>query len=358
MHEEYLIEQGQLKRRGDKRIRAGKLALAVCKVWNDLGVPHNKIGAVTDKVQKLLTKHRKVKNKGNTSVPKGEQLFDIAACKCFRDISPSRCKSLDPCTCAENPWDEVTFPFYINQRDPHDLRAWFVKCACDTEREDAAEAEAEDAAIDRAREEDRDNGVRFAIQIEELEYAADINPDAEADFWSSIDHQGGISDDEEEVEQEVADEGGEEETAKQREADKDWAPSESTQRCSTCGPQRCTTKLEASSALASRYGLKHNAAAAFCNAFLEDMHMFSPTTAMDPAKFIRKRKKHGDNRTRERLAGAKRMRAIFFDERIDDTKIKETVTTTVETSKKGRGESSASESTQFETVVQRICSQS
>ena len=118
MHEEYLIEQGQLKRRGDKRIRAGKLALAVCKVWKDLGVPHNKIGAVTDKVQKLLTKHRKVKNKGNTSVPQGEQLFDIAACKCFRDISPSRCKSLDPCTCAENPWDEVTFPFYINQRCP------------------------------------------------------------------------------------------------------------------------------------------------------------------------------------------------------------------------------------------------
>ena len=78
-------------------------------------------------------------------------------------------------------------------------------------------------------------------------------------------------------EEEDPDGGGVEETAKQRKADKDYAPSTTTQGNLSCNsPERCTHRLEASSAVASRYGMSHNEAACLCNAFLEDMGMQRP----------------------------------------------------------------------------------
>ena len=78
-------------------------------------------------------------------------------------------------------------------------------------------------------------------------------------------------------EEEDDDGGGQEETAKQRKEDKDYAPRTTTQRNSSCNaPQRCTQRLEASSAVASRYGMSHNEAACLCNEFLEDMGMQRP----------------------------------------------------------------------------------
>jgi hypothetical protein len=151
--------------------------------------------------------------------------------------------------------------------------------------EDAVAAEAEDTAIERAREDEGDDGAMADIQMEEEEFAQhdgatahieveaiggddhfvkDINMDSMSEFMSDRDPTEFICADEEED----ADGRGQEETATQRKEDKDYAPSTTTQRCSSCNaPQRCTQKLEASSAVASRYGMSHNEAACLCNAW-------------------------------------------------------------------------------------------
>ncbi len=54
MHQEYLIQQGTMGRRGDKRVKAAILGLAVTKVWKDLGVAHRKVRSVNDLAFKLL----------------------------------------------------------------------------------------------------------------------------------------------------------------------------------------------------------------------------------------------------------------------------------------------------------------
>ena len=158
-------------RRGQTRPRAAKLALAVCKVWKDLGVPHAKMRSVNDKIFKLLNVRRDKRRSGVPLIPDGERLVDIAACKCFLFISPDLI-SLDRCRCKESPWNQVSFQFYVDQRGQRKLRAWFVDKTHDTRSEDAVAAEAEDTAIERAREEEDDDGARRAdIQMEEEEFA-------------------------------------------------------------------------------------------------------------------------------------------------------------------------------------------
>ena len=99
--------------------------------------------------------------------------------------------------------------------------------------------------------------------------------------------------------------------------------------------------------------MSHNEAACLCNALLDVMRMLKPETAIASGKFFRERQDHGKERIEDRLVNAKRMRAIFFDERIDLTVIKETHKTTVETNKGRRGKNSTSESNEAETFVQR-----
>ena len=180
--------------------------------------------------------------------------------------------------------------------------------------------------------------------------ADDVNADSMSEFMSNTDVTEFLF--AEEV-MEDSDGGGEEETAKQRKADKDYAPSTTTQHCSVDGPQRCTLKLESSSAVASRYGMSHNEAACLCNAFLEDLGMQRPDTAIDSMRFFRERRDNRKTRREDRLACVKGMgKAVFFDEKINTTVFKETRTTTVETAKKGRGKRGATEIDELETLVQ------
>ena len=97
------------------------------------------------------------------------------------------------------------------------------------------------------------------------------------------------------------------------------------------GPNRCMTKLELLSVIASRYHLSHSAAVLSANALLDDMGMIGAKTTLDPAKLLRARIAFGDLRTKKRLERAKKMLAIYFDERIDTTVIRETQTTKVTT---------------------------
>ena len=189
-------------------------------------------------------------------IPDREHLFDIAACKCFLGISPDLI-SLDRCSCKESPWNQASFPFYVDQRGQRKLRAWFVDKTRDTRSEDAVAAEAEDTTIERAREEEDDDGARRAdIQMEEEEFAKhegatahiqiedisaddyypaeDINMDSMSEFMSDTDRTELVRADEEED----ADGGGQEETAKQRKEDEDYAPSTTTQRNSSCNRRR------------------------------------------------------------------------------------------------------------------------
>ena len=67
------------------------------------------------------------------------------------------------------------------------------------------------------------------------------------------------------------------------------------------------------------------------NALLDDMGMIGAKTTLDPAKLLRARIAFRDLRTKKRLERAKKMLAIYFDERIDTTVIRETQTTKVTT---------------------------
>ena len=231
--------------------------------------------SVTDKALKLLKIRRTKRRPDRPLIPDGERLFDIAACKCFLGISPDQ-MSLDRCLCEESPWNQVSFLIYVNQQRQRNLKAWFVTHTRDIRSEDAVAAEAEDTAIERAREDEGDDGAMADIQMEEEEFAQhdgatahieveaiggddhfvkDINMDSMSEFMSDADQTELVSADEEED----ADGGGQEETAKQRKEDKDYAPRTTTQRNSSCNaPQRCTQQLEASSAVASRYGMSHS----------------------------------------------------------------------------------------------------
>ena len=121
---------------------ARKLALAVCDVWKELRVPHAGFQSIHDKTAKLLAKQRIKRRPDGPLIPEGEHLFDIAACKCFFGISPDQ-MSLDQCRCEENPWDQVSFQLYGNQRGSRNLKAWFVTNTRDTRSEDAVAADAD-----------------------------------------------------------------------------------------------------------------------------------------------------------------------------------------------------------------------
>ena len=127
---------------------------------------------------------------------------------------------------------------------------------------------------------------------------------------------------------------GVEETEKQRQEDVDYKyPSKSTlpdeERLVEKGPHRCMTNLEALSALASRTGASHAMATLMANGGYNDRGFIGTKITLDQAKVLRSRMKWGDIRTLARLAKALRMDAIYFDERIDDTVIREVKTTTV-----------------------------
>ena len=112
MHQEYLIQLGEkemqqkvdkqerrgLQRRAYIRDRARRLAVDVCKVWKDLGVPHTGFKAIHTKTTKLLEKRRIKRRPGGPILPDGDKMFDIAICRCFQGICPER-MSLNQCPC-------------------------------------------------------------------------------------------------------------------------------------------------------------------------------------------------------------------------------------------------------------------
>ena len=101
-----------------------------------------------------------------------------------------------------------------------------------------------------------------------------------------------------------------------------------------------TKKLEALSAVASRFQFSSNAVAMLLNAHTEDNlagegEAIGKTDAIDPGKVLRARIKFGDKRIREALAQKTEMSALFFDERKDLTVIVVEVETTVTSEGKG-----------------------
>ncbi len=135
---------------------------------------------------------------------------------------------------------------------------------------------------------------------------------------------------------------GEEETERQRMEDQDYQfpsnPSSQSTQSSTAEDEDsmrepAPKRLESLSAVASRYHLTHTQAVSAGNASYEDLGIFGPTTTLDQAKLLRARITFGDLRTEDRLGPAKKNVAVSFDERINDTVVRETVTTSVTTSR-------------------------
>ena len=92
----------------------------------------------------------------------------------------------------------------------------------------------------------------------------------------------------------------------------------------------CTIKFESVSAVASRKQMSHGDAALLATATYEDLFSFvTPETTVHPLKVMRSRRDYGEVRRTVRLAGAKRMRAVSFDERKDLTAVSRKVFTTI-----------------------------
>ena len=107
------------------------------------------------------------------------------------------------------------------------------------------------------------------------------------------------------------------------------------------GPKRFMNKLEALIAIALRLHMTHNQAVLAANAGYDDLGLLSGKTTLDPAKLLRARITFGDLQTKKRLERAKKMVAIYFDERIDSNIVRETLTTKVNT-RKGQEETTTS----------------
>ena len=126
---------------------------------------------------------------------------------------------------------------------------------------------------------------------------------------------------------------GEEETERQRMDDQDYQfPSNPSSQQSTqsstaededmmreSAPQRCMTRLESLSAVASRMHLTNAQGVLAGNASYEDLGIIGPKTTLDPAKLLRARITFGDLRTESRIGPAKKNVAVMFDERINTT---------------------------------------
>ena len=258
----------------------------------------------------------------------------LRSCMDAADIKLEAC-NCKPETPTDPPvWTKEALAFYANQRTTRGWKAIFRCSTC--ESLEVREGDAELAEEEDDRREDR--GVpqprsHIDVQGEEEDILADAASDQEEEFFENS---------EPEMEPEQSE--GEEETEKQRREDGDFQfPSNPSTQSSTAtedeeamrerGPERCMTKLESLSALASRYHWGHKQAVANGNAVLEDFGITGPKYTLDPAKLLRARISFGDLRTKKRLERAKKMLAIYFDERTDTTVIRETVTTKVTTSR-------------------------
>ena len=315
-HRDHLIEKGELKVNDLKSAKANKIAEDVCKVWKNLGVPQRVFKNATDKVRAVLQKWDNHKGRG---LPDADKLCDIA-CNCLailkkEDISEEIDKASGrprvPCTCdRREEWTIQAVRFYKDQRFntlAPTIKMWYPRPRGEEELlRELENALREQPDIDR-RVPPTDSNHELVEEEEALLLAQDDEqgdeldhdepdgqgPSGTASPVHSLDGGGGEPsvrfgrDRLHQLEDELR-----RFESQNEENDPEWGnpssifPSTSTLRSGIRGPYN-TKKLEALSAVASRFQFSSNAVAMLLNAHTEDNlagegEAIGKTDAIDP----------------------------------------------------------------------------
>ena len=190
-------------------------------------------------------------------MPEEEHLFDISPCKCFPGGIDGF--TLEGCTCNPRIWDQQSLEFYADQRTTQIMTTTVKENELEVEEGDAAAAFQVDIAMMRTELEDLESTsvIHAQMQMEDEGYENmdDSQQPPENEDVSFESHNPRTP--EPEMEE------GKKETAKQRAQDADWKASGNSidtlpeMQLKDKGPRRCTTSLEAFSAVASRRQIKH-----------------------------------------------------------------------------------------------------
>ena len=129
-HRNYLISMGLLQNHDDRRVKADKIALDLCSVWEGQEIPHRPLRRVKEKVLNLLKDAKELLKHVDPPkpLPLAAELFDIS-CSCVatvkeRDLIPEevdirtgKLSDSFPCGCAnKDQWTKEAVVFYKDQR--------------------------------------------------------------------------------------------------------------------------------------------------------------------------------------------------------------------------------------------------